>query len=232
PKSYTLPKTNLTPNSPKPLLHYKNTFLTKTGHVDAALAYDTFARNGWDVQWVTTYGRTQKAHYHPATHEVMVVLSGPGTIRWGVSDLDPYMQEHARDELDPKEKGNGGFEMQVQVGDCFVIPAGVAHKSFDDAAASLEPTCLTGGGAHRIEAEDPRGFVAALQVEGFTMMGAYPRGFTWGWAEGGEHVGDFESVWGVENPQLDPVCGGKGGIGAFWEGCDGVDQPVAGKAGE
>jgi mannose-6-phosphate isomerase-like protein (cupin superfamily) len=54
--------------------------------------------------------------------------------------------------------------IDVEAGDLFVIPAGVTHKSFDRRAKDLDPTCLTGGGAHKIESDDPRSFVGALQV--------------------------------------------------------------------
>ncbi|KAL4900259.1 hypothetical protein BDW74DRAFT_183010 [Aspergillus multicolor] len=71
-----LAPTPLIPNSPKPLLLYKNCFFHNSdGKVDTALAYDTFKQNGWDAQWVTTYSRYQRSHYHPQTHEVMVPVS-------------------------------------------------------------------------------------------------------------------------------------------------------------
>jgi uncharacterized protein YjlB len=85
--AYDIKPTKLVPNSPKPLLLYRNCFI-RDGKVDATLAHDTFKKNGWDAQWVTTDGRYQRSHYHPATHEVMVVLSGPGTIRWATADLN------------------------------------------------------------------------------------------------------------------------------------------------
>ncbi|PLB47661.1 hypothetical protein P170DRAFT_409879 [Aspergillus steynii IBT 23096] len=210
--AYDIKPTKLIPNSPKPLLLYKNCFLRDDRTVDATLAYDTFKKNGWDAQWVTTYGHYQRSHYHPATHEVMVVLSGPGRIRWGTADLDENPHNHTYG----KGSENGALYVDVNAGDLFVIPAGVTHKSFDVNAKIPDPTCLTGGGAHRIEAEDPRTFVGELQVSGFTMMGAYPRGTSWGWAEGGAHVGRYESVWSVRNEDLDPVLGEKGGINDYW----------------
>jgi mannose-6-phosphate isomerase-like protein (cupin superfamily) len=58
----------------------------------------------------------------------------------------------------------GSVFIDVEAGDLFVIPAAVTHKSFDRRAKDLDPMCLTGGGAHKIESDDPRSFVGALQV--------------------------------------------------------------------
>lgn len=48
------------------------------------------------------------------------------------------------------------------------------------------------------------------------MLGAYPKGFSWTWDEGGDDVGRYESVWNVPTPKLDPVVGKKGGINKYW----------------
>lgn len=144
----------------------------------------------------------------------MVVLSGPGTIRWGAAHLGTDPQKHTYGDA----YEDGSVFVEVSPGDVFVIPSGVTHKSYDPSATHPDSICLTGGGAHRIESDDPRGFVGALQAAGFSMMGAYPRGTSWGWAEGGAHVGRYEDVWGVENPELDPVLGNKGGINTYWNG--------------
>ncbi|KAL4920723.1 hypothetical protein BDW62DRAFT_176099 [Aspergillus aurantiobrunneus] len=209
---YSIQPTNLIPNSPKPLLLYKGCFL-RDGKVDPALAFDTFSHNGWDVQWVTTYGHYQRSHYHATTHEAMVVLSGPGTIRWGTADYGDDPQKHTYGGASEE----GPLYCEVEPGDLFVIPAGVAHKSYDSRAPNPAPVSLTGGGAHRIVAEDPRKVVSELAVSGFTMMGAYPRGMDWGWAEGGDHVGRYKSVWDVSNPDSDPFFGGDGGIHRYWK---------------
>lgn len=212
--AYNIKPTKRIPNSPKPLLHYKNCFI-RDGKVDATLAYDTFKQNGWDTQWVITYGRYQRSHYHPATHEVMVVLSGPGTIRWATADLDDDPQQNTYGRSGVAYEDDSLF-VEVNAGDLFVIPAGVSHKSFDAEAAKPDAECLTGGGAHHIGSDDPRRFVGELEISGFTMMGAYPRGMSWGWAEGGAHVGRYESVWSVDRVELDPVLGDVGGINTYW----------------
>lgn len=111
---------------------------------------------------------------------------------------------------------DGSLFVEVNAGDLFVIPAGVTHKSFDPTAPNPDPQCLIGGGPQSIESDDPRRFVGELKVSGFTMMGAYPRGMSWGWAEGGEHIGRYESVWHVRDAELDPVFEKEGGINTFW----------------
>ncbi|KAH7245476.1 hypothetical protein BKA59DRAFT_475855 [Fusarium tricinctum] len=208
---YYLKSTKLIPNSPKPLLLYKNAFV-RDGQVDRTAAFDTFHKNQWDVQWVVRYGQYQRSHYHSQTHEVMVVVSGPGRIRWGVADLSDDWKEHTYG----KGYEDGGLDIEVNVGDVFVIPAGVAHKSYDPHATSAEFGCLTGA-ARGIEAENPRIAVAEVPLEGFCMMGAYPRGFSWTWDEGGDSAEDFESVWRIDNPVADPVTGQNGGINKYWK---------------
>lgn len=210
PIAYNIKPTNLIPNSPKPLLLYKNCFF-RDGKIDPVLAYDTFKKNGWDPQWVTRYGRLQKSHYHGQAHEVMVVVSGPGAIRWGVADLDDDPEKHTYGGANEK----AGLDMVANVGDVFVIPAGVSHKNYNPNTTMPESECLTGD-AHHIESNDQRGLVGELPLVEFTMLGAYPRGFTWTWAEGGEHAGRFDEVWNVATPELDPVVGDKGGITVYW----------------
>ncbi|KAJ3548030.1 hypothetical protein NM208_g1201 [Fusarium decemcellulare] len=209
---YHIKPTKLIPNSPKPLLLYKNAFV-KDGQVDRTAAFDTFRANQWDVQWVTRYGKQQRSHYHSQSHEVMVVVSGPGWIRWGVADLSEDPQEHTYGQAYEK----GGLEVEVEVGDLFVIPAGVAHKSYDPSAESAQFGSMLGSSARGIQAENARIAVAEVPLSGFCMMGAYPRGFSWTWDEGGDSAGDFEAVWCLKNPEADPVVGQKGGTGKYWK---------------
>ncbi|KAL4760669.1 cupin domain-containing protein [Aspergillus foveolatus] len=217
-ETYTIAPTALVPNSPKPLLVYKHCFL-RHGRVDLAHAYDTFAANHWDPKWVVRYGRQQTSHYHPTTHEVMVVLSGRGRIRWGEADFgDPAnWRKHTFGEAHE----TGGVETEVEAGDIFLVPAGVAHKSFDTDSEQPDAVVLTGETAHAIDSDDPKEKVIELErqgkLTGFVMMGAYPRGVEWTWAVGGDHVGRFEEVWNLPTPEWDPVVGkGEGGIHRFW----------------
>ncbi|PKY02693.1 hypothetical protein P168DRAFT_305954 [Aspergillus campestris IBT 28561] len=138
----------------------------------------------------------------------MVVPSGPGRIRWGTTDLDDSPDEHTYGS----DSEDGALFTDVEAGDLLIIPAGVAHMSYNRDSPSPEAQYLTGGDAYGIEGEDAAAFVGKLKVSGFTMMGAYPRGKTWGWSEGGADAAGFEAVWRVKNADLDPVLGAQRGI--------------------
>ncbi len=148
----------------------------------------------------------------------MAVLSGSATIRFGASD-DP-------DDLERSP----GVEIRAEEGDVFVIPAGVAHKTFD---------CAPGGEFELLTKGDGKGVLSGGDVEGvkvereggFCMLGAYPEGCGWDFCEGGEGEGGwFEMVWGVERPGMDPVVGGAGeGLCGLWVGeVEGGDGGVGG----
>lgn len=230
--------------------------------------YDLFSQNGWQVQWVFRYGPTQDAHYHAAAHEAMAVLSGEATIRFGASDEDghnvPSSSSEAEAEAEAEEDDDDGFptassttlgtrggvvnnkdspsppplELRAQAGDVFVLPAGVAHKTFATRPASGGLKLLTPGDGHRMvvgalppkkegqeqgseDNEDPtRQVFTRLRLEGFTMMGAYPLGGgEWDFNTGGEHRGRYGEVWGVPRPERDPVLGkDPGGLCGLWSG--------------
>lgn len=169
-----------------------------------------------------------------------MVVSGPGQIRWGVGDLaDVEASTYGTDDENVRE--NGGILMDVNVGDLFVIPAGIAHKNYDpftrtgDGKLDLgladgegegpgsgtegKAKCLTGN-ARGIQAEDPRAFVENLQskLRGFVMMGAYPKGEEWSWGDASDKGRvDFEEVWNVKRPALDPYVGENGGLLKYWK---------------
>jgi len=201
-KAYRLPPTSLIPNSPHPLLHYPG-FLSISPEDGATKVYDLFNRNDWQVQWIFRYGQTQTSHYHSEAHECMAVLSGSATIRFGVADTADDMEENTHGS----GKEEGGIEIEANAGDVFVLPAGTAHKTFDTRPIA-EFKLLTPGDAHRIPSGDVRQALANIKLDGFTMIGAYPRGGgEWDFAKGGEDVGNFEKVWSVPKPENDPVLG-------------------------
>ena len=199
-KKYTLPPTDLMPNSPQPLLHYPSLLSTTP---NPATLHSTFERNGWTTQWIFRYGPTQTSHYHSAAHECMAVLSGSATIRFGVADTS--------DDLDESTHGGGreegGVEIAAKAGDVFVLPAGTAHKTFDTSPRA-EFALLTPGEGHGIEAVDKGKALGEITLDGFTMIGAYPKDSGgWDFRSGGEDNGRFEKVWRVRKPELDPVLG-------------------------
>ncbi|KAL4798113.1 hypothetical protein BDV19DRAFT_386769 [Aspergillus venezuelensis] len=213
-KQYHLSPTNLIPNSPRPLLHYKNV-LSKSpnsSHCSPTQVWDLFTKNGWNVQWIFRYGPTQLSHYHSQAHECMAVLSGTATIRFGVGDTS---EDLGASTYGPARE-SGGIELQAEAGDVFVIPAGVAHKTYNT-APQAEFKLLTPGSGHGIEAEDPRKVLDEIQLDGFTMMGAY-NGGEWDFVKSG---GKFERVWSVPKPKRDPVLGrSEQGLVKTWPGSD------------
>ncbi|ROW01668.1 hypothetical protein VSDG_02213 [Cytospora chrysosperma] len=212
-KTYNLPPTPLIPNSPLPILHYPN-FLSSPSSREPKTVHEIFSRNGWHVQWIYRYGPTQQSHYHSAAHECMAVVSGRATLRFGVADkpgADPEESTHG----DGKE--DGGVEVKASVGDVFVLPAGVAHKTFDvDPVAEFK--MLTPGGGRHVAAEDVAKGLEGVESSGFIMVGAYPEGSTWDFAVGGEHTGKLEEVWSVPKPSHDPVLGlDPAGLAGLWK---------------
>lgn len=211
-KQYHLFPTDLIPNSPCPLLHYKKVLAKRpnTSHCDPVEVWNTFTKNEWDVQWIFRYGPTQLSHYHSKAHECMAVLSGTAKIRFGVADTSPDM--HANTYGSAWE--DGGVMLQAEAGDIFIIPAGVAHKTYDT-KPDAEFALLSPGTGHGIEAEDPRKALSGIELDGFTMMGAYCGG-GWDFVAAG---GDFEKVWSVPKPRLDPVFGeSENGLRGRWQG--------------
>ena len=103
--------------------------------------------------------------------------------------------------------------VDAKAGDVFVLPAGTAHKTFDT-YPEKSFTLLTPGTGHGVDiSKDADGggveeVLGKIELEGFTMMGAYPEGSgEWDFRIGGEDVGSFERVWGVRKPERDPVLG-------------------------
>lgn len=215
-KKYLLPPTALMPNSPYPLLHYPR-FLSKecqqSPNQAATKCYDLFAANGWETQWIYRYGQTQEAHYHHEAHECMVVLTGSATIRFGVGDTSPDMDENTYGPA----KEDGGIEVHADAGDVFVLPAGTAHKTYDaKPAASFQ--LLTPGDGHGIEAEDAKAVLSAIHLSGFTMIGSYVvGGGRWSFKVGGDDVGNYEGIWSLPIPERDPVLGDSAeGVKGLW----------------
>lgn len=143
----------------------------------------------------------------------MAVLSGSATLRFGVADTAADMDENTYGS----GREEGGVEIEARAGDVFLIPAGVAHKTFD-ARPEAEFGLLTPGDGHSVAAEDVRGALDGVEISGFTMIGAYPvdRG-SWDFQKGGEDVLDREKVWSVEIPECDPVLGkSQDGLLRYW----------------
>lgn len=133
----------------------------------------------------------------------MVVLTGSARIRFGVADVhQPDNNNASSPDNDNTISKEGGVEVDANAGDVFILPAGTAHKTFDTLPeASLK--LLTPGDGHAVDLHGIEG----VELEGLTMMGAYPAGSEWDFAIGGESEGLYQRVWEVAKPERDPVLG-------------------------
>lgn len=230
-KTYQLPPTPLIPNSPYPLLHFpsllKSTVSSPTFKPTQIL--DLFASHGWQTQWIARYGPDIQSHYHSTTHECMAVIAGSGaTIRFGVADAEDW----AAGSLAPGDRGaggeQGGVDVEVGLGDVFVIPAGVSHKTFlprpeCNELAFYQPEDMVRGRANVVTPEkekERRKFFEEVPVtNNFMQIGAYPYGGVWDFKVGGEHEGKEREVWDVPMPKMDPVLGdNEEGLLGLWKG--------------
>ncbi|KAE8360292.1 hypothetical protein BDV27DRAFT_167946 [Aspergillus caelatus] len=209
-RKYHLSPTDLIPNSPRPLLHYKNVLAKQNNsHCDPVDVWDMFTKNEWNVHWIFRYNPTQVSHYHSQAHEGMAVLSGTASIRFGVADTSPDMEENTHGSAWEE----GGVLLEAEAGDVFIIPAGVAHKTHNT-KPEAEFALLSPGTGHGIRAED-KNALSEIKLDGFTMMGAYSGG-DWDFVATG---GDFEKVWSVPKPKYDPVFGdSERGLCKTWRG--------------
>ena len=169
-RKYHLLPTELVPNSPRPLLHYKAIFPKKpnSSHCDPIEVWNAFNNNEWEVSWIFRYGPTQLSHYHSKAHECMAVLSGTATIRFGVADTSEDLDE----STDGSAWEDGGVALNAEAGDVFVIPAGVAHKTYNT-KPNAKFKLLTPGTGHGIEAQDVKEALVEIELTGYTMLGAY-----------------------------------------------------------
>jgi uncharacterized protein YjlB len=232
-KTYFLPPTPLIPNSPYPLIHYPGLLGDMVQHKDfkTTQIFDKFLENAWQTQWIARYGPDIQSHYHSTTHECMAVISGgSATIRFGVADQPDWKQRGLA--VGERGKGEeGGVEIRAQVGDVFIIPAGVSHKTFAPEPetrdlAFHQPEDIEQGKANinldEKSMERHRSFFEGVKVEGeFMMMGAYPKGGVWDFKVGGEHEGREGEVHGVRVPERDPVLGeSEVGLRGLWSGIE------------
>jgi uncharacterized protein YjlB len=131
----------------------------------------------------------------------MVVLTGHARIRFGVADTADNLEDNTHGAA----MEDGGVELDARAGDVFIIPAGVAHKTYNT-QPEAEFALLTPGKGHAIDADDKCRALAEMELSGFTMMGAYPTGATdWDHPVGGEHVGRYEEIWSTSKPVKDPL---------------------------
>lgn len=113
------------PNSPLPLIHYVG--LLKPEDCTSLNMHDLYESNGWQTQWIISYGHTQPSHYHGDAHECMTVLKGSAKIRFGVDDTTEDMDANTGGGVHE----HGGTTLDANAGDVFILLAGLAHKTYD-----------------------------------------------------------------------------------------------------
>ena len=99
PLTFTFDDDGSIPNSPLPLLVYRNAV-----PADAAAIERVFAANRWPPAWRN--GVHPFHHFHSSAHEVLGVARGEASVLFG---------------------GPSGTVLLVQAGDVVVVPAGVGH---------------------------------------------------------------------------------------------------------
>lgn len=168
--THHIPAHSLTPNTSlqhKPLLIYKSAFRFPSGttlNSVASTIESHLSTTGVVVpQWRYTMYST--SHFHSTSHEVLAITHGRARLCFGHEDNpDRVMEEVGR-------------------GDVIVLPAGVAHRLWED---------LDGG---------------------FEMVGSYPKGCGWDMCygrQGEEHA--WERIKGLRWFGKDPVYGDQGPV--------------------
>jgi len=104
PSEFYFKDDGIIPNSPYPLLVYKNAF-PERGNTGADWLEKKFKANNWYNSW--RWGIYPFHHYHSITHEVLGCFQGYAEVHMG---------------------GPNGKIMKIEAGDILVIPAGVGHK--------------------------------------------------------------------------------------------------------
>lgn len=115
------------PNSPLPLL-----VLRAALPADTAAIERVFAGHGWAGAW--RGGIYPFHHFHSTTHEVLGVVRGRATVRFG---------------------GPGGASLALDAGDVAVIPAGVGHRDEGAGGDFLVVGAYPGGAAWDLRRGDP-----------------------------------------------------------------------------
>ncbi len=100
----------------------------------------TFATNGWTGAWRD--GIYDYHHYHSTAHEVLGIVSGSGTVRFG---------------------GENGETVGLTAGDVVVIPAGVGHALINASGDFLVVGAYADGRNWDLLRGDPQVIAAARQ---------------------------------------------------------------------
>jgi uncharacterized protein YjlB len=107
PEIYYLTDDGVTPNSPLPVVIYRQVTSLR-GEEAAKWFEEMFFNNGWSNSWRN--GIYSYHHYHSTTHEVLGIYGGQVLAELG---------------------GTRGEKIPLKEGDVVIIPAGVGHKNID-----------------------------------------------------------------------------------------------------
>lgn len=99
PETFTFADDGAIPNSPKPLLVYRNAVPTDPNAIE-----DLFARNHWPPAWRN--GVFPFHHFHSTAHEALGVARGHARVLFG---------------------GPNGKILELHAGDVAILPAGTGH---------------------------------------------------------------------------------------------------------
>ena len=171
--THQIPAHAHTPNTSlqqKPLLIYHSVFPSSHNLTAASIESHLLAQGVVKPQWRYTMYST--SHFHSTTHEVLAISSGRAKLCFGHEDSPSRILQ------------------TVERGDVIVVPAGVAHRLWED---------LSEGG------------------EGFEMVGCYPTGFNWDMCYGDGRAGEDnkvleEMIRGLSWFGRDPVYGERGPV--------------------
>ncbi|WP_235041482.1 cupin domain-containing protein [Vreelandella profundi] len=131
-------KVNGFPNSPLPVLIYRQVIDISDAEERADAFEAMFERHGWTPAW--RYHLYDFDHFHSTAHEVLGIFRGQALARLG---------------------GPNGSELMLYAGDVLVLPAGIAHACVE----SDNDFCMVGayppGQYPEIERGDPAQLAAA-----------------------------------------------------------------------
>ncbi|RMJ26042.1 hypothetical protein PHISP_03069 [Aspergillus sp. HF37] len=115
-ETYTLPPTPHVPNSPLPVLVYRNAL---PAPVTETSTQRFIEGNGWSRQG-PVFPAIPKRHFHPNVHECYGILRGSSQVHLGVGTSDNNNNPAA------------GLRLTLRAGDVVVHPAGTAHSNVSD----------------------------------------------------------------------------------------------------
>ncbi|WP_075878732.1 cupin [Vreelandella massiliensis] len=126
------------PNSPLPVLLYRQVIDTRDAEKGATTFENMFKRHGWPPAW--RYHLFAFDHFHSTAHEALGIFRGQARARLG---------------------GPNGRELTLDAGDVLVLPAGVGHASLEADADFCMVGAYPPGQTPEIERGDPAELAAA-----------------------------------------------------------------------